>query len=88
MNEVARQCRVKADAYENFQDDTYLRPLLMSAADSIEILEEKVRILKLSASSKTVCADELADVKFQMIEIRRRLNNLELLSDETKDKDF
>ena len=88
MNEVARQCRVKAEAYEDFSDDTYLRPLLMGAADSIEILEEKVRLLKLAAGARACNVDELAGVNFRMNEISRRLDRLELVRDETKDNDF
>ena len=82
MNETARQCRVKAEAYADFRDDTYLRPLLMSAADTIEILEEKVKILTSEAGVRACDVDNLASVRFRMQEVTRRVARLEAAGDQ------
>jgi hypothetical protein len=77
MNETARQCRIKAEAYVDFSDDTYLHPLLMSAADTIDVLEEKVKILTSKAGVRACDADNLASVRFTLKEVSRRLARLE-----------
>jgi len=77
MNETARQCRIKAEAYADFLDDTYLHPLLMGAADTIDVLEEKVKILTSKAGVRACDADNLARVRFTLKEVSRRLARLE-----------
>ena len=82
VNETARQCRVKAEAYADFSDDTYLHPLLMDAADTIEVLEEKVRILTSKAGVRACDVDNLAGVRVMLKEFSRRLARLESEGDQ------
>jgi hypothetical protein len=82
VNETARQCRVKAEAYADFADDTYLYPLLMSAADTIEVLEEKVSVLTSKAGVRACDLDNLASVRFRLKEFSRRLARLESEGDQ------
>lgn len=77
MNETARQCRVKAEAYADFLEDTYLHPLLMSAADTIDVLEEKVKILTSKAGVRACDVENLASMRFRLGELSRRLARLE-----------
>ena len=77
MNETARQCRVKAEAYAEYADDTYLYPLLMSAADTIELLEEKVKILTSESGVRACDVDNLASVRLTLKQFSRRLARLE-----------
>lgn len=86
MSEIARQCRVKAEVYAEGAEDTYLYPLLMSAADTIEVLEEKVKVLLAKSGLMRHEVDDLADVRFRIKEVCRRLDRLEMLRDETKPK--
>lgn len=82
VNETARQCRVKAEAYADFSDDTYLYPLLMDAAETIEMLEEKVKILTSETGVRACDVDNLAKVRFQLKEVFRRLAKLETEGDQ------
>jgi hypothetical protein len=82
MNETARQCRVKAKAYAEFEDDTYLYPLLMGAADTIEMLEEKVKILASDAGVRACDVDNLAQVRFSLKELTRRVSQLQSEGDQ------
>lgn len=77
VNEVARQCRVKAKAYADCEVDTYLNPLLLSAADTIDLLEEKVRILTSKAGVRACDVDNLASVRFALKELSWRIAKLE-----------
>lgn len=82
MNETARRCRVKAEAYADFAEDTYLHPLLMSAADTIDVLEEKVKVLTSKAGVRACDVDNLAHVRFCLKELSRRLARLESEGDQ------
>lgn len=82
MNETARRCRVKAEAYADFAEDTYLHPLLMSAADTIDVLEEKVKVLTSKAGVRACDVDNLAHVRFGLKELSRRLARLESEGDQ------
>jgi hypothetical protein len=82
MNETARQCRVKAEVYAVGAEDTYLYPLLMDAADTIEMLEEKVKILTSKAGVRACDVDNLAQVRFNLKELNRRVSQLQSEGDQ------
>lgn len=93
MNETARQCRVKAEAYFEHAEDAYLYPLLMSAADTIELLEEKVKIMASDAGVRACGVENLASLRLRVNEMTRRLARLEaqgdqLLAEFRDDPDF
>jgi hypothetical protein len=75
-NELARQLRVKADAYEDFKEDTYLHCLLADAADAIDLLTEQVNVLSTKAGVAACDAKQLAQMRFRIDELYRRSNSM------------
>jgi uncharacterized small protein (DUF1192 family) len=77
MNEIARQLRIKAEAYEDFKEDTYLWCLLKDAADTIEVLSEQVSVLTSESGVSACDSRNLASLRFSIKELTRRINAMQ-----------
>ena len=82
VNDIARQLRIKADAYEDFKDDTYLHCLLKGAADTIEVLTEQVVLLTTQTGIQACRSADMAAIRFRITELTRRANSLQALGEQ------